>query len=425
MDYLAQRLQQFRRQKGLSQENLAEQLGVSRQAVGKWESGAAVPELEKLLELCRLFDTDLNDLLGLTSRAEESDPEQVLHQPQGFTEEQMNLLRQLIREGRQQAAPSPQPVQKRRKWPWLLVAAAVVIGGISLSEWYEQLQQRLWNLQAQAGNTQQQIGILQNAIGNIENNIKETLAQQASILTFSGAEISDVTLTPMEFRVHFWALPKNRTEQTRVQFSLETDQGTKLLDAAWTGDRYAAEATMPWCEITAVTVVVNENGTLSSEVLNDAYLSPAEEVLLNINGWANMHVWSNDQTLSVQSGVYIRQQNCGVSQPTSVTMWLERDGAQFATIPLRLLTDDAEGFWDYYTEGLVDFDLPKQDQTLTLHARVTDSLGCTYTATVCKYVLRWEGSAFEFDAEIYDDNTPVTVTLPDGSTVTMDGLWKY
>ena len=106
-------------------------------------------------------------------------------------------------------------------------------------------------------------------------------------------------------------------------------------------------------------------------------------------------------------------------------MWLERDGTQFASIPLRLQDSNATEFWDYDSEGLADFDLPKQDQTLTLHARITDNLGCTYTATVCKYVLRWEGSAFEFDAEIYDDNTPVTVTLPDGSTVTMDGLWKY
>ena len=316
-------------------------------------------------------------------------------------------------------------MQKRRKWPWLLVTAAVVIGGISLSEWYEQLQYRFWTLQSQVGNTQQQIGSLQNAIGNIENNIKETLEQQASILTFSGAEICDVSLFPTEFRFSLWALPKNRTEQTRVRFSLETDSGTKLLDAAWTGDRYAAESTMPWCQIKTVTVVVEENGTLSSEVLKNAYLSPAEEVLLNINGWANMHVWSNDQSLSVQSGVYIRQQNRGVSQPTSVTMWLERDGTQVASIPLKLLSSGTDGFWDYDTEGLLEFDLPKQDQTLTLHARVTDNLGCTYTATVCKYVLQWKGTSFEHTADIYDDNAAVTVKLPDGSTVVMDGLWKY
>ena len=424
MESLAQRLQQLRRQKGLSQENLAEQLGVSRQAVGKWESGAAVPELEKLLELCRLLDTDLNTLLGLESRAEQPDADPAQAQPQGFTEEQMALLRQLIREGRQ-TAPPPPPVQKRRKWPWLLVAAAVVIGGISLSEWYGQLQQRLWNLQAQAGNTQQQIGILQNAIGNIENNIKETLEQQASILTFSGVEITDVSLSPSAFRFSLWALPKNRTEQTRVRFSLETDGGTELLDAAWTGDRYAAEATLPWCRIKTVTVVVEENGILSSEVLKNAYLSPAEEVLLNINGWSNMHVWSNDQTLSIQCGAYIRQPNRGVSQPTSVAMWLERDGTQIAGIPLKLLDGGADGFWDYDTEGLLEFDLPKQDQTLTLQIRVTDSLGCTYTATVCAYVLQWKGTSFEHTAEIYHDNATVTVTLPDGSAVVMDGLWKY
>ena len=126
MEYLAQRLQQLRRQKGLSQENLAEQLRVSRQAVGKWESGAAVPELEKLMELCRLFDTDLNDLLGLESRTEQADAEQEPRQAQGFTEEQMNLLRQLIREGRQ-TSPSPQPVQKRRKWPFVLAVLVLIL----------------------------------------------------------------------------------------------------------------------------------------------------------------------------------------------------------------------------------------------------------------------------------------------------------
>ena len=46
---LASRLQQLRKQRGLSQEELAGQLGVSRQAVSKWESAQAQPELEKLL----------------------------------------------------------------------------------------------------------------------------------------------------------------------------------------------------------------------------------------------------------------------------------------------------------------------------------------------------------------------------------------
>lgn len=52
---LGGRIQAFRKTAGLSQEALGEQLGVSRQAVSRWESDAAVPELEKLIAMSRLF----------------------------------------------------------------------------------------------------------------------------------------------------------------------------------------------------------------------------------------------------------------------------------------------------------------------------------------------------------------------------------
>ena len=48
---LSERIYQFRRNSGLSQEQLAEKIGVSRQAISKWESGISTPELEKLLAL--------------------------------------------------------------------------------------------------------------------------------------------------------------------------------------------------------------------------------------------------------------------------------------------------------------------------------------------------------------------------------------
>ena len=54
----------LRKQAGLSQEALAEKLGVSRQAVGKWEKGEAQPELSKLLALCDLFGVTPDQLLG-------------------------------------------------------------------------------------------------------------------------------------------------------------------------------------------------------------------------------------------------------------------------------------------------------------------------------------------------------------------------
>lgn len=69
----SERLSDLRKRKGLSQEALAEQLGVSRQAVSKWENGEAMPELSKLELLCRIFEVSPNDLMGYEeSRGEES-----------------------------------------------------------------------------------------------------------------------------------------------------------------------------------------------------------------------------------------------------------------------------------------------------------------------------------------------------------------
>ena len=60
----ADRLKEARRFSGLSQEELAERLDVSRQAVGKWEQGQSYPEVEKLLALCGVLNTSLDALMA-------------------------------------------------------------------------------------------------------------------------------------------------------------------------------------------------------------------------------------------------------------------------------------------------------------------------------------------------------------------------
>ena len=58
----SRQLQSIRHQAGLTQEEFAEELQVSRQAVSKWESGRGYPEMEKLLYICSRYQTTLNDL---------------------------------------------------------------------------------------------------------------------------------------------------------------------------------------------------------------------------------------------------------------------------------------------------------------------------------------------------------------------------
>ena len=57
-----EKLQKLRKEKNMSQEQLADLLDVSRQSVSKWESGTTYPEMDKLLSLCKIFDVTLDDL---------------------------------------------------------------------------------------------------------------------------------------------------------------------------------------------------------------------------------------------------------------------------------------------------------------------------------------------------------------------------
>ncbi len=59
----SENLKKIRKEHNLSQEQLADELGVSRQAISKWESAAAYPEMDKIIALCNKFDLNIDDLL--------------------------------------------------------------------------------------------------------------------------------------------------------------------------------------------------------------------------------------------------------------------------------------------------------------------------------------------------------------------------
>lgn len=60
---ISDRIQEFRKAKGISQEELADKIGVSRQAVSKWESGQSLPELDKIILISEYFGVTTDQLL--------------------------------------------------------------------------------------------------------------------------------------------------------------------------------------------------------------------------------------------------------------------------------------------------------------------------------------------------------------------------
>lgn len=60
----ADNLKRLRKRRNISQEQLAEKVGVSRQSVSKWETSEAYPEMNNILELCKIFKCNISDLVN-------------------------------------------------------------------------------------------------------------------------------------------------------------------------------------------------------------------------------------------------------------------------------------------------------------------------------------------------------------------------
>jgi len=63
MNIISKYLQFLRKSNNYTQDDLAKELGISRQAVSKWETGTTIPDLEILLKISKLYDITINDIL--------------------------------------------------------------------------------------------------------------------------------------------------------------------------------------------------------------------------------------------------------------------------------------------------------------------------------------------------------------------------
>ena len=68
---ISQNIQYLRQKQGMTQEGLAQEIGVSRQTVAKWESGDSLPDIENLSALAKLFNVTLDDLVNHDEHTEQ------------------------------------------------------------------------------------------------------------------------------------------------------------------------------------------------------------------------------------------------------------------------------------------------------------------------------------------------------------------
>lgn len=111
-----QKLQEYRRSAKLSQEDLANKLGVSRQSLSKWEQGLSFPETEKLIELSSMMGLSIDCLL--------KDTDDLLNQP--------NQPESPEPDASDAVPPAPKPSFLQKHWLTLLLAVLLVLVSAAL-----------------------------------------------------------------------------------------------------------------------------------------------------------------------------------------------------------------------------------------------------------------------------------------------------
>ena len=222
---LGQNIQALRHAAGLSQEGLGEKLGVSRQAISKWEADGAVPEVDKLIALSRLFEVNLHDLLQVegTSREETEDsgeqpPEEAAENPPEKVE----------------------PPRRNGRW-WkvlcVVLAAAVCVQGVALFRMNERLEEQedllsglqstSWSLESQVNSLDSQMSSQAERIDQLEWAENE---QELGVSTADGL-VADFHYTmeatkygSMNLKVTL--LPTQSTSGGKITFQLTGADGT-------------------------------------------------------------------------------------------------------------------------------------------------------------------------------------------------------
>ncbi len=239
---LHENIQQLRRQAGLSQEALAEKLGVSRQAVSKWESGAALPELEKLTEMARLFSVRLDALLGLTP-PEDSPPSGA---PAPFDEES---LRRLLSASEAQTA-----AHDKRLLTALGLGMAALLTAVCLFVSFQ-----LSSLRQEYQNS---LSSLRGSLTDLESRFYAALQQpqDTDAASFLDVDCRVSALDPLEKHMTLWlsATPYEYQEGATARFVLSGD-GFEPLSVDGTrdaGGAFTAEGRLPLCDEVDIRLVL-------------------------------------------------------------------------------------------------------------------------------------------------------------------------
>lgn len=380
-----QRIVQKRKELGLSQEGLGELLGVSRQAIYKWESDITLPEIEKLVALSRIFSVPVGWLLGVEEEAENG--EDTSRWNGELTEAQLKMVQEIV-DRYIAAQPKPTAPPKRRRWPWVLAAAVLVIVFVSLFSRLDELRNQYINLQNTVGNIN---GTVSSQINSITNRVEEILKDQNTLTADYSTEFLGMDESGTMGTFSWRARPKTYQDGMVAWVDI-VNEYARITYGPYDPIRgvFSGEFTIGLSDHTEIYIVFEHEGIRETQHL-DTYdgLYSASAPALDLDGplWMLEH----DGILDASRGFPFRLSQGKESEHQ----------AEAAEVRVGLFRDRELLFW--LTESTTDADgeavpcwkLPESvvldpEYTYALAAVVTDNYGRTWV---------YAGSCVEYDRD--------------------------
>lgn len=273
---IGERIAFKRKELGLSQEALGERMGVSRQSIYKWESDAALPEIEKLVKLSREFGASVGWLLG-----EEDEPEK-----RELTPEQLAMVEEIV--GRylnarraEEAAPpdgaeqdtAEPPKQKRLRWLRGISVGLILLGAVvtaaNLSSRLNQVTNDYNRLQNSVNNISADVGY---QINGIANRVEEALQKQNDLTAEQSAEVVSADYRANTVTISVRALPRTFTEGMTAEFVLESGGESFAFPGVLGADHaFTAEFTVPLSDDIPVSVALITGDQRQTQLLNEFF----------------------------------------------------------------------------------------------------------------------------------------------------------
>ena len=379
---LGQRIQELRKGMGLSQEALGEALGVSRQAVSKWEGDNGIPELDKLIAMSRLFGVTVGALLGVETPAQ---PAQ--ESSSGETERLETILEKYTQ---QTAAKS----ELRRKWlPVAALAAAFVLGLLlweigSLRTTVKYLRSEVSSLQMQVSNN------LSNLSSQIRNSVYDILEEQNNLVRQFDWQVEAFDPESQTVTVRLTTSMKEYLASSQVQFLADwttVEEKNGLATGDWVdGPDFADTLTLPMNYHTEISIRVRDaEGNIKEQFVDTLYQLHPENfqlearnltAVLAITGRYNGVSYTTAKGQEPHVEVYSHYPRLYQPQSAHMTVMVNGESVLDEEMTVGKTPDDNGAFPATLQNGYLDLILKEGDQVIiTLTA--TDSLGRERTFT--------------------------------------------